>query len=180
MTSRACVPEWCESGQEPHDDVCDNAPMRPMTKYEFVGFLRAAAEQAIDAYAFLTADGAWSRETRKGAAGRPKARGLDSGYDGDALEVVRVCTTGTRNACSMIYGALCRAGEALGYDPIYTYTLQSECASCVRASGFVVDAELDARPGWDTRSRPRVNVDLFGEERTPTEAKIRWIRRRVA
>lgn len=115
-----------------------------------------------------------------GAAGRPKARGLDSGYDGDALEVVRVCTTGTRNACSMIYGALCRAGEALGYDPIYTYTLQSECASCVRASGFVVDAELDARPGWDTRSRPRVNVDLFGEERTPTEAKIRWIRRRVA
>lgn len=112
-----------------------------------------------------------------GAAGRPKARGLDSGYDGDALEIVRVCTTGHKNACSMIYGALCRAGFALGYDPIYTYTLVSECASCVRAAGFVKDAELEARPGWDTPSRPRVNVNLFGEEETPREAKIRWIRR---
>lgn len=112
-----------------------------------------------------------------GAAGRPKARGLDSGYDGDALEIVRVCTTGTRNACSMIYGALCRAGLALGFDPIYTYTLESECASCVKAAGFVVDAQLDARPGWDTLARPRVNVDLFGEEVTPREAKVRWIRR---
>lgn len=111
-----------------------------------------------------------------GAAGRPKGRGLD---DGTALEIVRVCTTGRRNACSMIYGALARAGLALGYDPIYTYTLASECASCVKAAGFVLDAERPARGGWDCPSRPRVDVDLFGEERNPTEAKVRWIRRAV-
>lgn len=114
-----------------------------------------------------------------GAAGRPKARGLDSGFDGDALEIVRVCTTGHRNACSMIYGALARAGLALGFDPIYTYTLASECASCVKAAGFVKDAALPERGDWDCASRPRVVTNLFGEALTPTEAKVRWIRRRA-
>lgn len=54
---RACVPEWCESGREPHDDVCDNAPMAPMTKREFVVAQVSAASQAVDAYAFMLADG---------------------------------------------------------------------------------------------------------------------------
>jgi hypothetical protein len=110
-----------------------------------------------------------------GVAGRPKGRGFD---DGRALEVLRVCTMGLPNACSKIYAALCRAGFALGHDPIYTYTLARECASCVKAAGFTVDAVLDERDGWDTPARPRVDVDLFGDERTPTEAKVRWIRRR--
>lgn len=43
-----------------------------------------------------------------GTAGRPSARMLD---DGQTLEVTRVCTDGTRNACSMIYGALVRAAR---------------------------------------------------------------------
>lgn len=47
---RPCVPEWCEEGGPVHDDVCDNAPMHPMTKHEFVGFQRSAAQHAIEAY----------------------------------------------------------------------------------------------------------------------------------
>lgn len=54
---RPCVPEWCESGGEPHNQVCDNAPMEAMTKREFVGSMHAAAEQAIGAYQFLLGEG---------------------------------------------------------------------------------------------------------------------------
>ncbi len=50
------MPEWCEQGGPKHDKVCDNAPMEPMTKREFVEFLRVAAEQGIDGYLTMLAD----------------------------------------------------------------------------------------------------------------------------
>ncbi len=55
--TRPCFPEWCETGTEPHDDVCDNAPMHLMTKHEWIEFVQLGAAQAIDAYRFLIADG---------------------------------------------------------------------------------------------------------------------------
>lgn len=118
---------------------------------------------------------AWDGDSMAGIgiAGRPTAPRLD---DGTAIEITRVCTLGRRNACSMIYAALCRASLALGYDRIYTYTLESECATCVRAAGFTRDANVAA----DTHNRPsraRVEVDLFGQPTTPEGPKVRWIRR---
>lgn len=56
-------------------------------------------------------------------ASRPVAPKLD---DGSTLEITRCCTDGTKNACSMLYGALRRAGRALGYTRILTYTLPEE------------------------------------------------------
>lgn len=100
-----------------------------------------------------------------GIAGRPVSRMLDQeGY----LEVVRVCTDGTRNACSMIYGALRRAGIALGYEPckIITYTLQSETGGSLRAAGWHDDG-VAGGGSWDRGSRPRVDT-------APTDAKRRW------
>ena len=44
--------------------------------------------------------------------GRPVARHLDDGW---TLEVNRLCTDGTRNACSMLYSAAWRAARAMGY-----------------------------------------------------------------
>ena len=44
--------------------------------------------------------------------GRPVARHLDNGW---TLEVNRVCTDGTRNACSMLYSTAWKAAKALGY-----------------------------------------------------------------
>lgn len=44
--------------------------------------------------------------------GSPVSRYFD---DNLTLEVNRVCTDGTRNACSMLYGAAWRAARALGY-----------------------------------------------------------------
>ena len=42
--------------------------------------------------------------------GRPVSRYLD---DGLTCEINRVCTDGTRNACSMLYGACCRVAKAM-------------------------------------------------------------------
>jgi hypothetical protein len=104
-------------------------------------------------------------------AGRPVAIPLD---DGLTVEVTRVGTDGVRNGCSMLYGAIARAAKALGYDRAYTYTLASESGASLRASGWERDADLPPRPTWNCPSRDRVQVDLFGEETRPSEAKVRW------
>lgn len=100
-----------------------------------------------------------------GIAGRPVSRILDQqGY----LEVVRVATDGTKNACSMIYGALRRAGIALGYPPeqIITYTLASESGVSLRASGWIEDGSAGGG-SWSRKDRPR-------DDKAPTEQKTRW------
>jgi hypothetical protein len=106
-------------------------------------------------------------------AGRPVARLL---CDGATVEVWRTCTTGVENGNSMLYGAICRAAKALGYQRVITYTLAEETGASLKASGFRIDAELKARPSWDTPSRPRIQTDLFGNERRPAGPKVRWIR----
>lgn len=55
--------------------------------------------------------------------GRPVARHLDDGW---TLEVNRLCTDGTRNACSMLYAAAWRAARAMGYKRLVTYILDTE------------------------------------------------------
>ena len=98
-------------------------------------------------------------------AGRPVARALDPAV---WLEVTRVCTDGTPNACSMLYGACRRAGLAMGYDPhqIITYTLASEPGGSLRASGWVTD-KLVKGQSWHRPGRART-------DRAPTEDKTRW------
>lgn len=103
--------------------------------------------------------------------GRPVARML---ADGDTCEVTRLCTDGSRNACSLLYGAAARAAKALGYRRIITYTLASEPGTSLRAAGWRVDAEVKGEKSWSRPSRDRVQTDLFGTEQRPTEDKIRW------
>ena len=102
--------------------------------------------------------------------GRPVAPRLD---DGKAAEITRLCTDGTPNACSMLYGAARRAARALGHEPIYTYTLPDEGGASLRGAGFRLDKE-DAggsaamwhnRPG---RTAQPVGDDLVG-------GKWRWV-----
>src|SRR5678815_3183719 len=50
--------------------------------------------------------------------GRPVSRFRD---DGKTLEVTRLCTDGSKNACSFLYGCAARAAFALGYERIGTY-----------------------------------------------------------
>jgi hypothetical protein len=98
-------------------------------------------------------------------AGRPVARGLD---DGRSLEVLRLATDGTPNACSFLYARVAQAGKAMGYmrDRIFTYTLISEPGTSLLAAGWVRDGET--RGGeWDTPSRRRGPV----KNAAP---KVRW------
>jgi hypothetical protein len=107
-------------------------------------------------------------------AGRPVARPLDTRFN---IEITRVCTIEQKNANSRLYASVLRAAKALGYDKAYTYTLQSESGASLRAVGFEIDAELDARPTWNCKARQRVQTDLFGNETRPPEPKIRWVKR---
>jgi len=99
--------------------------------------------------------GAVLAETLVGVAivGRPVSRMRD---DGNTLEVTRLCTDGTRNACSFLYGAAARACFALGYRSIGTYLLASETGASVLAAGWRC---LGERGGgsWSVPSRPRLN-----------------------
>ena len=108
-------------------------------------------------------------------AGRPVARGAD---DGLTIELLRVTTTGDRNACSRLYGAACRAAAAMGYRRAITYTLADEPGTSLRAAGFTAEAELPAREPWAHTSGPRSGEmpRMFDEAKMPTGAKVRWSR----
>jgi hypothetical protein len=85
--------------------------------------------------------------------GRPVSRGRD---DGATLEVTRLCTDGTRNACSFLYGAAARACFALGYKRIGTYILASEPGTSLTAANWRLIGEVRGR-SWSCDSRPRVD-----------------------
>ena len=85
-------------------------------------------------------------------AGRPVARHLD---DGLTLEINRTCTDGTKNANSMLYGAVRRVAWGMGFKRIITYTQSNESGASLRASGFVRIKSLPARGSWAESSVKR-------------------------
>jgi len=93
--------------------------------------------------------------------GRPVARHRD---DGETLEITRLCTDGTHNACSFLYGACARAAFALGYERIGTYTLQDEGGASLRAAGWRL---LGERSGGNWKNR-------IGRRDTSTPNKWLW------
>lgn len=99
-------------------------------------------------------------------AGRPVSRALQNGL---TIEILRVCTDGARNGCSILYGACCRAAAAMGYSRAITYTLASEPGTSLKASGFRPAGEVRDRQ-WSCASRPREQRDLVGD-------KVRWERK---
>lgn len=85
--------------------------------------------------------------------GRPVARMRDDHF---TLEVTRLCTDGTKNACSFLYGACRRAAFALGYRRLGTYILASEDGTSLRAAGWRLVGQVTGR-SWDTPSRHRTD-----------------------
>lgn len=85
-------------------------------------------------------------------AGRPVAPALQDGY---TIEITRVCTIGHKNGCSMLYGAIRKAGKALGYRRFITYTRFDESGSSLRAAGFTATGKTIAREwvGGNKRNR---------------------------
>jgi len=97
--------------------------------------------------------------------GRPVSRHLDNGW---VLEVTRCCTDGTKNACSMLYGAAWRAAKAMGYRKLITYTLSGESGMSLRAAGWHCIGEAGGG-NWNTKARPRVDT-----QKELQQLKLRW------
>lgn len=93
--------------------------------------------------------------------GRPVARMRD---DGETAEVTRLCTDGTKDACSFLYGAAARAAFALGFKRIGTYILASEPGTTLRAAGWKLLGERGGK-SWSRESRPRI-------DKHPTQGKL--------
>lgn len=96
--------------------------------------------------------------------GRPVSRGVDFTT---TVEVTRLCTDGTKNACSILYAACARAAFALGYSKIQTYILADEPGTSLRASGWVHDGNVVGRQ-WKHTDGKRRRTDQ------PTGDKQRW------
>jgi hypothetical protein len=112
-------------------------------------------------------------------ASRPVARGAD---DGTTIELIRVTTTGERNACSRLYGAACRAAGAMGYLRAITYTLDTEPGTSLRAAGFTEDGRTTGGE-WsptDGLIRSHQTPRMFDPPKMPTGPKVRWVRRLAA
>lgn len=98
--------------------------------------------------------------------GRPVARKLD---DGEALEIYRCCCkNGTKNACSMLYGACCRIAKNMGYKTVITYTLETENGASLKASGFQSDGKCGGTHWTGKRKREYFIA--------PEVLKVRWIK----
>lgn len=85
------------------------------------------------------------------------------------LVISRCATNGHENACSMVYGALCRAAKALGYEEAWTYTLPHEPGTSLRAAGFM---DMGLSDGGE-HSRP----SRYRKPAAHPEKKRRWLRR---
>ena len=96
--------------------------------------------------------------------GRPVSRHLDNGL---TCEINRLCTDGTRNACSMLYGACCRVAKAMGYEKVITYILESENGASLKASNFVCEG-IAGGLKW--------NGERDTGQAYPHEMKTRWVR----
>lgn len=83
--------------------------------------------------------------------GRPVSRMRD---DGRTMEVTRLCTDGTKNACSFLYGCAAKAAIALGYRRIGTYIRIDEPGTSLIAAGWRLIGEAGGG-SWHRDSRPR-------------------------
>ena len=97
--------------------------------------------------------------------GRPVSRHLD---DGLTLEINRLCTDGTRNACSILYGACARIAKNMGYKRVITYILKSENGASLKASNFICEGEAGGEM-WTGKRSGRDNG-------VPKEKKTRWVK----
>lgn len=95
--------------------------------------------------------------------GRPVSRRLD---DGATLEVNRLCTDGTKNACSALYGACVRIAREMGYYRVITYILSSENGASLKASNFICEGEAGGELWTGCRKR---------DNGVPKEKKTRWV-----
>lgn len=91
------------------------------------------------------------------------------------LEINRTCTTGEKNANSMLYGAIARAAKALGYHKLITYTLPRESGSSLKATGWAVETtEAGSVKSWREKRGTGSGDVVRGRCVRVAGPKIRW------
>ncbi len=83
--------------------------------------------------------------------GRPVGRHDDDGW---TCEVTRLCTDGTKNACSFLYRAAWRTAKNMGYTKLITFILETESGDSLKAAGFVFEGKSGGK-SWSVKSRLR-------------------------
>ena len=96
--------------------------------------------------------------------GRPVSREIN--YK-EVVEVTRLVTDGTKNACSILYAAAARAARELGYRRIQTYILGTELGTSLRAAGWTFDV-ITSGGNWNHGWRKGRRIDQ------PMLSKQRW------
>ena len=97
--------------------------------------------------------------------GRPVSRMLD---DGKTVEVVRLCSDGTKDVCSFLYSRAARIAKEMGYERIITYILCTEDGASLKACGWHEDG-ITKGGDWSRPSRKRNTT-------APTIPKKRWVK----
>lgn len=115
--------------------------------------------------------------TLRGVAicGRPKAKAIDKR---EVLEVLRVATDGTRNACSWLYAAAARLAQWLGFRAVVTYTLRDgETGASLRAVGWWPEVLDERDPDWNSAGRGgQLTLDVLAPKKgQDLGAKVRWL-----
>lgn len=102
-------------------------------------------------------------------ASRPVAR--LSGDPQHVAEVVRLATNGTKNACSLLYGAAARVAKSMGFEKIQTYILAEEPGTSLIASGWQFESYSQRTGKW---IRPDYETNRERREDQPMGLKQRW------
>jgi len=93
--------------------------------------------------------------------GRPVARNTDQI---NVAEVLRLCTDGSKNACSFLYAAAAKAARCLGFRRVQTFILKSEPGTSLAAAGWTRGHTSSGGDGWQSRRGRRTDQ--------PTEPKV--------
>jgi hypothetical protein len=141
--------------------------IRPVTRDEAYAYLREHHRHHGVTTGYKFALGAEKNNELVGVVtvGRPSSRMLQSA-EPLTCEVTRLCTNGTRNACSFLYGAARRVAFEMGFQRIVTYILESEPGSSLKASGWKF-VRVTKGGSWDRPSRGRA-------DKAPTVPKQLW------
>ena len=140
--------------------------IRPITFNEACEFIKLHHRHHKPTVGHKFSIGVYDAEKLVGVAvcGRPVSRYLD---DGTVCEINRLCTDGTYNACSMLYGACSRIAKEMGYKKIITYILESENGASLKASNFVCEGKAGGTHWTGERNK--------GQD-IPYEKKTRWVK----
>jgi hypothetical protein len=80
--------------------------------------------------------------------------------------ITRVASDGYPNACSALYAACARSWRAMGGKTLYTFTLERELGSSLRAAGWLSDGVTNGGE-WSRPTRERGPAEESGP-------KVRW------